>query len=151
VNNAAAAGVSSQAPRPSQASSIVPALQKWVEGPVPPLSRNLFAVRVDYFEVDGNGTSPATEVEEGFWSKLGKSMVNQADRMDKRENLIANYTAQASKLRLESIMLGSQPKAMVNGKLIGEGSVVAEFRVLKIEARRIVVEREGIQLEIQMK
>jgi hypothetical protein len=78
-------------------------------------------------------------------------MVNQADRMDKRENLIANYTAQASKLRLESIMLGSQPKAMVNGKLIGEGSVVAEFRVLKIEARRIVVEREGIQLEIQMK
>jgi hypothetical protein len=40
---------------------------------------------------------------------------------------------------------------MVNGKLIGEGSVVAEFRVLKIEARRIVVEREGIQLEIQMK
>jgi hypothetical protein len=122
-----------------------------VEGPVPPLSRKLFAVRVDYFEVDGNGTSPATEVEEGFWSKLGKSMVNQADRMDKRENLIANYTAQASKLRLESIMLGSQPKAMVNGKLIGEGSVVAEFRVLKIEARRIVVEREGIQLEIQMK
>jgi hypothetical protein len=151
VNNAASTVVGSQAPRPSQASTIVPALQKWVDGPVPPISRNLFAVRVDYFEVDGNGTAPAAEVEEGFCSKLGKSMANQADRIDKRENLIANYTAQASKLRLESIMLGSQPKAMVNGELVGEGSVVAEFRVLKIEARRIVVEREGIQLAIQMK
>jgi hypothetical protein len=126
-------------------------LQKWVEGPVPPISRNLFAVRVDYFEVDGSRTTKSAETEEGFWSKLEKSLALQADRMDKRENLVANFTAQASKLDLQSIVMGSQPRAMVNGKLVGEGSVVADFRVLKIESRRIVVEREGIRLEIQMK
>jgi hypothetical protein len=40
---------------------------------------------------------------------------------------------------------------MVNGDLVGEGSVVANFRIVSIEARRIIVEREGIRLEIDMK
>ena len=78
-------------------------------------------------------------------------MALQADQRDKRQNLIANYKAQAASLRLVSTMMGPQPKAMVNAELVGEGSVVAGFRVLKIEARRIIVEREGIRLEIQMK
>ena len=39
----------------------------------------------------------------------------------------------------------------VNGERVGEGDVVASFRVSRIEARRIIVEREGIRLEIQMK
>ena len=77
-------------------------------------------------------------------------MAQQADQKDKRENLIANYRAEAAKLRLQSTMMGSQPRAMVNGELVREGSVVASFRVEKIEARRIIVEREGIRLEIQM-
>jgi hypothetical protein len=150
VGNAAAATVATTASK-SQPAGTALALQKWAEGPVPPISHNLFAVRIDYFEVDGSRTSQSAEVEEGFWSKLEKSLALQADRIDKRENLVANYTAQASKLRLESIVMGAQPRAMVNGELVGEGSVVADFRVLKIESRRIVVEREGIRLEIQMK
>jgi hypothetical protein len=55
--------------------------------------------------------------------------------------------------------MGATPKAVVDGELVGEGDLVAtksgesriEFRVLKIEARRIIVEREGIKLVIQMK
>jgi hypothetical protein len=82
---------------------------------------------------------------------MAKSFQVQADQKDKREYLIANYTAQAQQLKIESIMLGPQPRARVNGKFVGEGSVVAEFRVLKIEPRRIVVEREGIKLAIDMK
>jgi len=45
--------------------------------------------------------------------------------------------------------MGASPKALVNGQLVGVGDVVASFRVCKIEARRIVVEREGIKLEIR--
>jgi hypothetical protein len=48
-------------------------------------------------------------------------------------------------------MMGSAPKALVNGKLVQEGDVVASFRVLKIEARGIIVEQKGIKLEIQFK
>ena len=56
--------------------------------------------------------------------------------------------------------MGPTPKAVINGDLVGEGDVVTSgtvgdtrvvFRVLKIEPRRILVEREGITLSIQMK
>lgn len=126
-------------------------LQKWSEGSVPPVSRNLFTVRMEYFPMDGSRTTQSGPNEDGFWAKLEKSMALQADQKDKRENLIANFTTQAKKLNLQSIMMGPQPRAMVNGEIVGEGSVVAEFRVLRIEARRIIVEREGITLQIQMK
>lgn len=138
--------VSSQRPSASYAE-----LQKWSDTPVPPTIRNLFNVRIDYFPVDGSRTSQSGLTDEGFWSRLEKSMALQADSKDKRENLIANFRTQAGQLKLQSTMMGPQPRAMVNGELVGEGSVVAEFRVLKIEARRIIVEREGIKLEIQMR
>ena len=127
------------------------AMQKWAEAPVPQVSRNLFAVRMEYFPVDGSRTSPLLQADDGFWQRLEKSMALQADQRDKRENMIANFKDEAAKLRLESTMMGPQPKAMLNGELVGEGSVVANFRVVSIEARRIIVEREGIRLEIEMK
>jgi hypothetical protein len=126
-------------------------LLKWSQAPIPAISRNLFAIRIEYFPVDGSRTGPAAVAGEGFWDRVGKSMALQADQRDKRENLIANYLAQASKLRLQSTMMGPQPKAIVNGEMVGEGSVVAGFRVLKIESRRMIVEQEGIRLEIHMK
>jgi hypothetical protein len=126
------------------------ALQKWSEQPVPPITRNLFAVRIEYFPIDGSRTAQS-DSEEGFWAKLEKSMALQADQKDKRENLKANITAQAEKLNLQSTVMGPSPRAMVNGDLVGEGDVVADFRVLKIESRRIIVEREGIRLEILMR
>jgi hypothetical protein len=58
---------------------------------------------------------------------------------------------EADQLRPTSTIGGPNPKAMINGALVGEGDVVASFRIIKIEARRILVEREGIRLEIPMK
>jgi hypothetical protein len=86
-------------------------------------------------------------------------MSSRADVRKERQILIENLQQQASQLRLQSTMMGASPKAVVDGGLVGEGDVVAcgagetrtVFRVLKIEPRRIVVEREGIKLEIQMK
>jgi len=132
-------------------SSAWAALQKWADAPVGPISRNLFAVRMEYFPTDGSRTTETSSSAEGFWEKLEKSLALQADQRDKRENLIANYRAEASKLKLQSTMPGAQPRALVNGELVAEGSVVAGFRVLKIESRRITVEREGIRLEVLMR
>jgi hypothetical protein len=145
-------GKSAQGAFSSQrASGVSPAMLKWSTAPLPPLSRNLFAVRIEYFPFDGSRTVQSGPADEGFWSRLEKSMALQADQRDKQENLRANFKTLAAKLRLESTMPGAQPRAMVNGELVGEGSVVAGFRVIKIDARRITIEREGIQLEIQMK
>ena len=66
---------------------------------------------------------------------------------------------QARQIRLQSTLAdGAKPTALVNGRLVREGDVVAigtgrartEFRVLRIEARRILLEHEGIGLEVQM-
>ena len=131
-----------------------PYLQKWADAPVSPISRNLFAIRLEYFPIEGPKTGAGDvreRADDGFWARLEKSLAVQADQRDKRENQKANYITAAAKLNLQSTMMGAQPKALVNGELVGEGDVVAEFRVVRIEARRVIVEREGIRLEIQMK
>jgi hypothetical protein len=127
------------------------ALLKWADAPVPPISRNLFTVRTEFFPVDGSGTRQSDSTDQGFWSSLEKSMARRADQRFKHDTLIANYKAQASELKIQSIVMGPQPRAMVSGQMVTEGNVVAGFRVLKIEARRMIIEREGIRLEIQMK
>jgi hypothetical protein len=141
-------------PRGSRAPDISPYLRKWADAPLAPVSRNLFAIRLEYFPVEGPKT-PTGDVREraddGFWARLEKSLALQADQRDKRENQKANYIKAAAQLKLNSTIMGPQPKALVTGELVGEGDVVAEFRVVKIEARRVIVEREGIRLEIQMK
>jgi hypothetical protein len=130
-----------------------PRLQQWAQGPVAPISRNLFTVRLEYFPAEGprSGAGVKESMDDGFWGRLEKSLTLQADQRDKRENQIANYKAQAAQLNLQSTMMSPLPKALLNGELVGEGDVVASFRVLKIEARRVIVEREGIRLEIKMK
>lgn len=129
-----------------------PALQEWLGQPVPPVARNLFAIKLEYFpaDLDRKPRNIQASTAEGFWTQLEKSLSVQADQRDKRETLIANYMAEASRLRPQSIIMGTSPKAMINGSLVGEGEVVASFRVVRIEARRIIVEREGIRLEIPM-
>lgn len=131
--------------------AVVTAIQKWSEPVVPPISRNLFDVRIDYFPMDGSGTSKTVGNDEGFWSTLEKSLTQRTDERHRHENLVASFTADAEKLKLQSTLPGPQPRAMIDGKLVGEGSVVASFRIVKIDARKVIVEREGIRLEIQMK
>lgn len=127
------------------------ALERWATGPVAPVTRNLFVIQREFYPMVG-GRSPqgVRREDDSFWAMLEKSMSDQADQRQKRENQIANYKAEAARLGLQSIVMGPTPRALINGEFVGEGSVIASFRVVKIEARRIIVEREGIRLEIQM-
>jgi hypothetical protein len=125
-------------------------LQEWLASPVRPLERNLFAVRLDYFPSTGSGLAAADESIEGFWEQLAKSSALQADQRRERQILVENLRRQASQLRLQTIVMGEMPKAMINGEPVGVGDVVALFRVDRIEARRVVVEREGIRFELPM-
>ena len=89
-----------------------------------------------------------------------KSFESKADQDSERQQRLHNLRQQAAvELHLQSTVISATPKALVNGELLGEGDVVAcgsvqdrtRYRVLKIEARRIIVEHEGIKLEIPMK
>jgi hypothetical protein len=128
-------------------------LRDWLDEPIGPISRNLFTVRLDYFPPDPSRAPEAVKsaIDGEFWGRLEKSLMLQADQRGKRENLAASFAAEAGKMRLDSIIMGPVPKAMIDGKLRTEGDIAAGFRVLKIEPRRIMIEREGIRLEIQMK
>jgi hypothetical protein len=63
---------------------------------------------------------------------------------------VDNVRIAAEALKLESTIVGPTPGAIVNGQMVREGSNIAGFRVLKIEPRQVVVEREGVKLAVSM-
>ena len=129
-------------------------LREWLNKPLPEtVSRNMFDVKIDYYPMDSGHTAQDSRTinDPTFWDKLAKSIDAQADQQHKRENLIQNLRQQAGQLQVTMAVMGTHPKATINGEMVGEGEVVAGFRVLKIEPRSVIVEREGIRLEIPMK
>ncbi len=128
------------------------ALVEWRSAPVSPIVRNLFTVQLDQYAHQGGVPAPVvSRVEDGFWDELAKSLSSQADQSKQRQIQTDNAVRDAGKLQLQTIVMGASPKAVIHGEMVEEGSVVAGFRVSKIEARRIIIEREGIRLEIPMK
>jgi len=140
------------------------ALSSWQATEIPvALNRNLFSAKLDYFPA--SVTAPAVllqaaaPVGDGFWDRIEKSMSEEADQKRVQRVLTANLQTQIDTMRLETTLMTAKPRAVIDGALVGVGDVVAsgsgssrtEFRVVKIEARRVIVEREGIKLEIPMK
>ena len=129
-------------------------LREWINEPLPySVTRNMFEVKLDYYPMDATHKKEdlRTIDDPTFWEKLAKSIDAQAEEQHKKENLIQNLRQQAGQLQVTSTLMGPRPKAMINGAMVGEGESVAQFRVSKIEARAVVVEREGITLRIPMK
>lgn len=151
---AEASGVSQLSPAGPPARQIPEAtrrLQEWLRTPLVSASRNLFAIKLDYFPraVAAAPQQSATPPATGFWDQLAKSMASRADEQRARRILVDNLKAAAAKLDLQSTMLGGNvPRALINGTIVGEGDVVEGFRILKIEARRVIVEREGVKFEV---
>jgi hypothetical protein len=144
--------VSDFAPITGRRASVEAAIRQWLSQPLPPPTRNLFEIKLDYFPLDGGRVIPISpSADNDFWDLLEKSLAWRADQRIKRETQIVAFMQEADQLRPTSTIGGPNPKAMINGQLVGEGDVVSSFRVIKIEARRILVEREGIRLEIPMK
>jgi hypothetical protein len=147
VNGAAPALVSLPAPKPGSAAA---SLRGWLSTPIPTIARNDFIVKSEYFSADVTKKSDALP-QPGFWEALGKSLSVQADQKGKREAQIARLKQQAADLKPTSTVMGTSPRAMINGTLVAEGETVDSFRVLRIESHGIVVQREGIELAIPMK
>ncbi len=137
---------------PAVSATSAAALADWRGMPVSPIVRNLFIVQLDHYaHLGGQPTAPVTREDEGFWDELAKSLSSQADQSKQRHIRTENAVRDAGRMQLQTIVMGASPKVVIDGEMVGEGSVVAGFRVSKIEARRIIVEREGIRLEIPMK
>jgi hypothetical protein len=142
-------------PAPADNTGRFPSAQRtsWTTVRLAPAGRNLFAIDYDRFEKSGKSTASGAPVQQTGDSAadLAKSGPSQADLNKERQILVANLQTQAAGLKLQTTVMGPSPKALVNGTLVGEGDSVASFRVVKITPRGMVIEREGIKLEVQMK
>jgi hypothetical protein len=130
-------------------------LLEWTRQPVIPTTRNLFALDLERFRRDTAAAVPDVRPEgpqDGFWEQVEKSMAARADQEKAREIFVENVRLAASRLELQStVMSEGSPKALVNGTLVREGETVDGFKVVRIEAKRIIVEREGVRLEVSFK
>ncbi len=134
------------------------AVKNWLDAPMASVSRNVFAIRQEFYPSQTSQTSTKVPEEKGFWDEIEKSRSIQADQKRQREILVENLQREAAKLHLQSTVMGPEPQAIIGGSLVKEGDVVAsdglksgvQFRVLTIEARRVIIEREGIKLELRM-
>lgn len=125
-------------------------LLQWAREPLRPISRNPFSIPIDFYPQDAATGPGDRSVATGYWDLLRKSMSSRADQQEQRQILIDNIRIAAEALKLESTILSATPGAMVDGQMVHEGSVVSGFRVLKIESRRVILEREGVKLAVMM-
>jgi hypothetical protein len=113
---------------------------------------------MEFYPSKSMQSAPAESETGQFWKEIEKSQSVEADQKKRREILVENLQREAAKLRLQSTVMGPEPQAIIGGSLVKEGDVVAsgglngglQFRVLGIEARRVIIEREGIRLELRM-
>ncbi|MGD0542480.1 MAG: general secretion pathway protein GspB [Tepidisphaeraceae bacterium] len=156
---AAASGATAQVDSPSAVSSVPWAsrpggedvsLQQWARQSIRPLIRNPFAIPLDEYPRDGASVAVGGTSQTGYWDLVEKSLSSRADQQEQRQILIDNVRIASASLKLQSTILGAHRGAMVNGNMVREGDTVAGFRVVSIEARQVVVEREGIKLALLM-
>jgi hypothetical protein len=124
----------------------------WTRKPITGTKRNLFAIKMDYFPVDGSRPIFTGDDGDGFWDQLAKSLAAKADQEKAKGILLENLRVKAGQLDLQStVMSGTDPQALVNGIMLKEGDTIEGFRIDQIEAKQIVVEREGVKLIVKFK
>jgi hypothetical protein len=131
-------------------------LEQWLLAPVPPLAKNLFQFRGEFFPrtLAAVDTAASIVTDELFWDRLAKSITARADQRRQKQIRLENLQAAATRLKLQSTLMGTHPRAMIEGRLVRVGETVrsesTEFRLIGIEARRIVLERDGVKVEVPM-
>jgi len=53
-------------------------------------------------------------------------------------------------LRLQSTMTGRSPLAYISGRLVREGDVLRGFAVVKIDDRRVILRKAGLDHQLSM-
>jgi hypothetical protein len=133
----------------------------WIAEPIKTLERNLFEFKGEFYPRSAESVATSVRVieDELFWDQLAKSLSARADSKKQRQIRVDNLQQAAGKLKVQSTIMGPNPRAMVDGRMTrlgglveadaGGGSTVT-FKVIKVEARRLVIERDGLKFEVPM-
>ena len=67
-----------------------------------------------------------------------------------RREAEARAAADAAKLRLDTVILGSRPTCIIDGAIVRVGGTVGGFRVVAIDRGRVTVERDGLKFALRL-
>lgn len=132
----------------------------WLGSPIKALDRNLFETKLEFFQRLSStvGDKAAVITDESFWDQLAKSLASRADQKRQKQIRSENLQLAASSLKLQTTIMGSTPKALIDGRMVRTGDTVdsrtaslsISFKVVQIEPRRIVIEHDGVKIELRM-
>lgn len=104
----------------------------------------------DLFRLDASGYErvavPAPAVETIPTPVVEKSVDHSADESAR----VASIRQAAGELRLQSTIRGEQPRAVINGISLAQGQQIKGFVLVRIEARQVIIERDGVQITLEM-
>lgn len=72
------------------------------------------------------------------------------DETSDERNRIEAIREMAATLRFQAGMLGPTPRALINDRVYRLGDKINGFAVSKIESRRVVLEKDGIEIHLRM-
>ena len=153
---AVAGGGRLRVPSLNQAAAV---LRHWREMSPPHLSRNPFVsdLFADAAPVPAKAPVAAPAVpaaaDEGlFWQQLDRALATRDEREQYRSKMSDAALGDAANLPLTSIVSGSDPRALVGGRLVRPGdqvpSAAGPFVVEAVEPRRVVLRRDGVRVEL---
>jgi hypothetical protein len=121
---------------------------EWRRQNLQPLTRNLFEIQYERFPDDDS--APVSQTAQSvFWEQLAKSMDYRTDQEIARKTLVENLRKQALVLRPKAVMsVNGNQTALIDGSLVCEGDLINGFKIIKIHEDRLIVEREGVRLEV---
>lgn len=107
----------------------------------------------DPFELDDSGYQkvakvepPPTAVVETKKAEPEKSVDHSADEARRVEAI----QRAASAFSLKSTVTGERPRAVIDGVTVAPGQKFRGFTLLRVESRRVVLEKEGVEVLLEM-
>ena len=132
-------------------------VRRWLEGDIPPVSRNLFVVDNDHYR-DPGLLAAADAPEPGeYWRRLERSMAMRAEGKRRQEERRGRIRQAADSLRLQATWQRTardgtrDPVALISGRRVTVGQVVNGLRVARITPREVHLERDGVRLTLTIR
>jgi hypothetical protein len=90
---------------------------------------------------------PSVESGPGFLAQWGMRL---EERKEARRQALLAVREEAQALDLQSTMTGQVAAAYISGRLVHEGDTIAGFSVVRIEDRRVILEKSGASQALTM-
>ncbi|MFG0331361.1 MAG: hypothetical protein ACF8PN_15850 [Phycisphaerales bacterium] len=107
------------------------------------LARDLFAPQTEFLAQIG-------ETESTTQPSVNSETDPSEDPSEVERRRVAAITEAAESLRLESLIRGSAPIAIVNGEVLRLGGRIDGFTLISVHDQHIVLEKDGVRVDVEM-